>query len=108
KRPEATSLIVSPPTVPANLTTAGADNVYYDPNNLGLIHTPSLAHALTAAVLRSGYISEQNSADNRFAVNLSSERVNLAMSLLEGIRNGQSLNALLGYIFERNMHDRYN
>ena len=39
------------------------------------------------------------------AVNLSSDRVRLALSLLEGIRNGQSLGALLGYRFERGLHD---
>ena len=41
------------------------------------------------------------------SVNLSSDRVRLALSLLEGIRNGQSLGALLGYRFERGLHDDY-
>ena len=41
------------------------------------------------------------------AVNLSSDRVRLALSLLEGIRNGQSLGALLGYRFERGLHDSH-
>ena len=34
------------------------------------------------------------------SVNLSSDRVRVALSLIEGIRNGQSLGALLGYQFE--------
>jgi hypothetical protein len=40
------------------------------------------------------------------AVNLSSERIRRAMHILEGIRNGQTLEALLGYQFERGLHDR--
>ena len=41
------------------------------------------------------------------AVNLSSERVRTALAFLEGIRHGQQLGALLGYQFERGLHDRY-
>ena len=40
-------------------------------------------------------------------VNISSERVRRAISFLEGMRNGQELGALLGYLFERNLHDAY-
>src|SRR5258708_29081465 len=40
------------------------------------------------------------------AVNLSSERVRRALSVLDGMRNGQTLEALLGYQFERGLHDR--
>ena len=40
------------------------------------------------------------------AVNLTSERVRTAL-MLEGIRGGQSLGALLGYQFERGLHDRH-
>lgn len=72
-----------------------------DSTNGGLIHAPSVNHATTAAVLRNGYIAN----DGRLAINLSSRRVRLALSMLEGIRNGQSLGALLGYQFERHLHD---
>lgn len=41
------------------------------------------------------------------SVNLSSDRVRVAMSLIEGIRNGHSLGALLGYQFELILHDDY-
>jgi hypothetical protein len=83
-----------------------------DGNNEGYIHAPSLNHAVTAAVLRNGYLSNNNSRNTNpnqqpLAVNLSSERVRLALSVLEGIRNGQSLGALLGYQLERGLHDRY-
>jgi hypothetical protein len=72
-----------------------------DSANQGLIHAPSLNHALTAAVLRNGYIGN----DGRLAVNLTSRRVRLALGILEGMRGGQSLGALLGYQFERYVHD---
>jgi hypothetical protein len=80
-----------------------------DSANQGHIHAPSLNHAVAAAVLRNGYISDA-SPENRqtMAVNLTSERVRIALSILEGIRGGQSLGALLGYQFERGLHDRHN
>ena len=43
----------------------------------------------------------------QLAVNLSSDRVRVALTLIEGIRNGQSLGAPLGYQFEKGLHDRY-
>lgn len=72
-----------------------------DPANAGLIHAMSINHATTAAVLRNGYLAN----DGRLAVNLTSRRVRLALDILEGMRNGQSLGALLGYKFERHIHD---
>lgn len=81
--------------------------IFEDPRNGGYIHAPSLPQARTAAVLRSGYLANATDADpGVMAVDLSSERVRLALSLLEGIRSGQSLGALLGYRFERDLHDR--
>ncbi len=79
-----------------------------DSANAGYIHAPSLNHAVTAAVLRNAYISAA-SPDNPevFAVNLSSDRVRRAMAIIEGLRNGQSLGALLGYQLERGLHDRH-
>ncbi|GAB3938536.1 OmpH family outer membrane protein [Larkinella terrae] len=79
--------------------------IYEDASNGGYIQTPSLRHAVTAAVLRNAYLS-QGSDNPRLAVNLSSERVRMAMTYLEGIQNGQDLAALLGYQFERGLHDR--
>ena len=40
-------------------------------------------------------------------MNLSSERVRVALTILDGMRQGQSLGALLGYRFERGLHDRH-
>jgi len=73
------------------------------------IPAPSLRHATTAAVLRSGFQANRFSAADEdgglFAVNLHSIRVKDALFLLEGVRNGQDLSALLGYRLERAMQE---
>lgn len=79
-----------------------------DNKNQGYIHAPSLNHAVTAAVLRNGYLSNatpQNSSS--FAINLSSERVRMALQIIQGMQAEQSLGGLLGYQFERGLHDRH-
>lgn len=79
-----------------------------DDQNQGFIHTPSVNHAVTAAILRAGYLSHKqtDSDDDTMAVNLTSQRVKRALYYLEGIQNGQSLTAMLGYRFERELHER--
>jgi hypothetical protein len=67
------------------------------------VHAPSLHHAATAAVLRAGY--ESHPDPDALAVNLQSARVRTADWLAEGVRNGQTVGALLGYRFERALHD---
>ena len=80
-----------------------------DSANHGYVHAPSLNQAVAAAVLRNGYISNATPANRQtMAVNLTSERVRTTLAMLEGIRGGQSLGALLGYQFERALHDRHN
>jgi hypothetical protein len=72
----------------------------------GFIHAPSLNQSTTAAVMRAGYMAHSDATAGRpFEVDLSSGRVRLAMHLLDGIREGQALGALLGYRLERTMHD---
>ncbi len=79
-----------------------------DSKNQGYIHAPSLNHAVTAAVLRNGYLSNATpDAPGSLAINLTSERVRLALAMIEGMQNQQSLGALLGYQFERGLHDRH-
>ncbi len=74
--------------------------------NGGYILAPSLTQAATAAVLRSGYMTHKGTDDEALlAIDLSSERVRKALTLLEGVQQGQSLNALLGYLFEAGLHD---
>lgn len=73
----------------------------------GFVHAPSLSHAAAAALLRNAYLSHSSpERAEPFAVNLSSERVRRGQFVLEGMRNGQPVEALLGYQFERGLHDR--
>jgi hypothetical protein len=84
----------------------GVDDLYEEVSNGGYVHAPSLNHATAAALLRSGYLTHASAADaSALAVNLSSGRVRRARYLLDGIRSGQSLEALLGVQFERGLHD---
>lgn len=71
----------------------------------GYVHAPSLAHATTAAVLRSAYLTHQDGARKPMEIDLSSDRVRLGLHVLDGIREGQPLGALLGYRLERSIHD---
>jgi hypothetical protein len=102
-RPEHKTLtpVGLPPEIDARVNKPGEAPLMRDATNLGLVHAPSLNQATTAAVLRNGYASNEG----RLAVDLSSRRVRLALGILEGMRNGQSLGALLGYQFERHLHD---
>ncbi|MCB9234919.1 MAG: hypothetical protein H6581_24910 [Bacteroidia bacterium] len=106
-RPANRTFSAAPASAPTELTQPGESPLVWDKSNAGYIHAPSLNHATAAAVLRNAYLTHADSTDpDRFAVNLSSERVRTALSLIEGIRNNQSLGALLGYNFERGLHDR--
>jgi hypothetical protein len=74
------------------------------PVSWGYVHAPSINHATAAAVLRSGYLAHQQSGSQAAAIDLSSTRVRLAQKLLDGVRSGQALGALLGYQLERALH----
>lgn len=77
------------------------------PNDPGFLHAPSLDQAQTAALLRSGHLSKAKlNAQDAFAIDLSSRRLRVAEQLLDGVRQGQPLGALLGYRFERGLHER--
>ncbi len=91
--------------VPESMRTPG-ETIVKDPNNGGYVLAPSLNHAVTSAVLLNAYMSHADSDnDSQFAVNLSSRRVRKALKVLDGLRNGQSMGALLGYQLERALHD---
>jgi hypothetical protein len=86
--------------------------IRFDQANQGFVHAPSLNHAVTAAVLRSGYGAEQaagaaagSTTPRQLAVNLSSRRTRAALDVLDGIAAGNELGALLGYQFERDLHE---
>jgi hypothetical protein len=73
----------------------------------GYIYAPSQAQAAVAAVLRNGYMTHKGAAEEGLlAMDLSSERVRKALSLISGVQQGQSLNALLGFLFEDALHDQ--
>jgi len=99
--------ILTPKTLDKELQKDFKETYVSDSANAGFIHAPSVNQAVTAAVLRNAYLTNGKIDNNdEFAVNLSSERIRLALSVIEGIQNGQSLAALLGYKFERVLHDR--
>jgi hypothetical protein len=92
-------------TLPAPLR-GGKGDLYAPLDGAGYVHAPSLNHATAAAVLRNGYLTHATPDDpGRLAVNLSSRRVRRARELMEGVRQGQSLEVLLGIEFERGLHD---
>jgi hypothetical protein len=95
------------PTLEGELaaTFAGDAPLRVDPTNGGHLHAPSMNQAVTAAILRAGELANRPAAPGAFSVNLSSERIRQATALLEGVRTGQGLGALLGYRFERALHD---
>jgi hypothetical protein len=73
----------------------------------GFMHAPSINHAAAGALLRNAYLSHATPEQaDIFSINLSSERVRRAEFVLEGMRNGQPIEAMLGYQFERGLHDR--
>jgi hypothetical protein len=75
------------------------------PDSLGYVHAPSLAQGATAAILRSGHLANRERLAGAFNINLTSERTKRALGLLEGVANGQTPAALLGYRFERGLRD---
>jgi hypothetical protein len=97
------------PAAPIIVTVPGLGNVPEQAFTGGFIQAPSMTHASAAAVLRSGHMSMKNENGTQsagaYAVDLSSERVRMARRLFEGVRNGQPLGALLGYEFERGLHE---
>lgn len=77
-----------------------------DPHNQGFLHAPTIEHAIAGALLRSGYLANNpEKHTDEFAIDLSPERVRQSLYYLEGMKNGQDLAALLGYQFERLLHD---
>src|SRR5262249_37090652 len=94
---------VSVTTLPAGETAP----LFTYPGDSGFIHAPSLTHAAAAALLRNAHLGASGAPtpDSPFAIDLSSRRLREAERLLDGIRQGQPLGALLGYRIERLLHD---
>jgi hypothetical protein len=81
--------------------------LFAQPGDTGFIHAPSITQAATAALLRNAHLGHDGvaQADAPLAIDLSSRRLRLARWLLDGVRQGQPLGALLGYRFERRLHE---
>jgi hypothetical protein len=104
-----TGKVLSPKVLDDELKKDFKDTYVTDEENAGYMHAPSVNQAVTAAVLRNAFLTNGKADNNsEFAVNLSSERIRLALSVIEGIQNGQPLPALLGYKFERMLRDQEN
>ena len=72
----------------------------------GFVHAPSMNHAVTAAVLRSGWSAYgATGADAPLSIDLTSDRVRGALWILDAVRSGQDLAELLGARFERYLHE---
>jgi hypothetical protein len=79
-----------------------------DPSSGGYVLAPSPRQASTAGVLRAAWRAHggaSGGADAPFATGLTSTAVRRALTIAEGMRNGQQLGALLGYLLERGIHD---
>lgn len=73
----------------------------------GFVHAPSPAQASASAILKSGYLNQESQDKESKKINLTSERVRIALKFINGVKAGQNLNALLGYEFERGLNTRH-
>jgi hypothetical protein len=93
-------------TVPASDSIP--DGTVADPSSGGFVMAPSPRQASAAGVLRAAWRAHGGSSGGAlapFATDLTSRAVRRALTLAEGMRNGQQLGALLGYLLERGIHD---
>ena len=91
--------------LPPSMRT-GSGDLYEPIDGGGFMHTPSLNHATAAAILRNGFLTHATPADREpMAVDLASRRVRRAQHLMEGVRNGQPMEVLVGIEFERALHE---
>ncbi|RKN60021.1 hypothetical protein D7231_33630 [Streptomyces klenkii] len=73
--------------------------------SLGFVHTPSLAQAVSTALLRNGRLANRGDDGAVFDLQVTSERVRRGRWLLQGVAHGQRLAALLGYRIERRLRE---
>jgi hypothetical protein len=84
-----------------------AESTTYPAGPVGALHAPSPRHAATAAVLRGAKLAPAGPGQVGRALDLdvSSTRMRQAREVLAGVRAGQELGVLLGYRFERWLHE---
>lgn len=58
-------------------------------------------------MLRNAHLAHGGGETDPFAVSLTSERIRLARWVFDGVRAGRSLGAVLGYLVERDLHERH-
>lgn len=74
----------------------------------GIIHCPTPAQALTATLFKNSYLTHfdlESQNINPFTLNLTSDRIQESERFMQGIRQGQEIEALLGYKMERFLHE---
>jgi hypothetical protein len=72
--------------------------------NGGYIYAPSIPQATAAAILRCAHLTHRTTPSGQsLAIDLSSRRVRNALVILDGVSQGQRLEALLGYRFEEGL-----
>jgi hypothetical protein len=95
-----------PATPTVDVTAPDGSHATARTDSDGYVYAPSMLHAATAAVLRSGYLARSGATQQPYAIDLSSTRVRAALAILDAVRDTQPLGAVLGYAFERGLHDR--
>lgn len=95
------------PVPDANLPAGETGPLFVSSKDSGFIHAPSVTHASAAALLRNAHLGPSGvpGPNDPFAIDMSSRRAREAQRLLDGVRQGQPLGALLGYRLERRLHD---
>ena len=115
----AVKVFVSPETLPPSLRPNDThpvleeDDVITSAANRGVgarqggfAHAPSINHASAAALLRNAYLSHASPEQAKcFPSICPPSECGARQFVLEGMRNGQPIEALLGYQFERGLHD---
>ena len=81
----------------------------YETTSYEYVVAPSVNQAITAAVLRSSFTRSADGATEDYSlnVNLSSSRVRQALRIIDGVRDGLSVGAVLGSDLERALHEEY-
>ena len=74
----------------------------------GWIHAPTTRHAIAAGMLRSSHLNHLPTSGpatdgGPFSIDLSSRRIRTAAQVIDGVRQGQQLGALVGYQIERGL-----
>ena len=95
------------PAAPVSDPVAGEPGPLLQPaDDPGFLHAPSIHQAQVSAMLRNVHLANGGGDDDPFAISVTSQRVRLAQRIFDGVRAGRSLGAVLGYLVERDLHER--